>query len=868
MKPMYIFGKWVEVKEISTDFMIEVCEQAETRKKSIADFPFHKIWKLLKALSQKWQDPNYDRRQRMQKVLPKETGFSGPMISLALEELANELHPDGLKTKVKTEFAGIPRGIDAKVEPESGRLLRWHPLGSVLHVLSGNVFLTGVGSFLEGLLTGNVSILKMSSGETVFMPEFIESLQEVERECNLEPIVSQSIALIHFPKQAKEVIEVFQKNCAGIVVWGGEAAVATYRNGLPARCRMVVFGPKLSLGWITASGIATQPLSQTAEAIADELAIWDQNACTAPQVLFVEGRKNAEALVPFLHKAMQDKAQQLPQGSLDPNTAAEIQKLRAVNEMAAIRENTTVVHSSGDLAFTLYLTDDPTLETSPLNRTLKIVALEAREDLLKQIAALQAYVQTVGLLSSDTEFAQLSYELGELGVLRIMELGKMSGGAVDDPHDGAYDLPQLMNLVVSRKKQKEPGRSFSYLGKREQDQLIKQRICETLEIARQHPLYAESISVSTEDLTDWPILEKETFFHWSDKEFIGTGGSVTRSGGTTQKICYSYFDESDWQEMIAYGAEAYADLGFTASDRMANLFAAGGLYGSFLTFQECNEKLGLTSFPFTSSFSEVDDFITIWNKFRFNCAQGTPSAMVPFLRKVKESCPEFALEKIMYAGTPLSGADQAWLEEELGVELIASLIGTSEAGLIAYSSNQYPEGHFRMLPEYNYIEIVDSEGNPLPLGEKGDLAITALQKNSLPVVRFRIGDCGRIKRDKEGQLWLQYMGRSDSILCIGGMNLSRPEILNALSHLDISALQVVGSFNNEIERLGIYFESTQADLQAKVEKILLDQIPDMQLHLDAGYYQLEIKQFPVGGIPRNSVTGKLKEMIDNRILTS
>ena len=35
------------------------------------------------------------------------------------------------------------------------------------------VFLVGIGSLVEGLLTGNVTILKMSSGEKVFLPLLI-----------------------------------------------------------------------------------------------------------------------------------------------------------------------------------------------------------------------------------------------------------------------------------------------------------------------------------------------------------------------------------------------------------------------------------------------------------------------------------------------------------------------------------------------------------------------------------------------------------------------------------------------------------------------------------------------------------------------
>ena len=81
-----------------------------------------------------------------------------------------------LEKKLDRELRGVWPG-EWSLNSRTRTNLGWQPLGTVLHVLSGNVFLVGLGSLVEGLITGNVNILKMSSGEKIFLPKLIRIAQ-------------------------------------------------------------------------------------------------------------------------------------------------------------------------------------------------------------------------------------------------------------------------------------------------------------------------------------------------------------------------------------------------------------------------------------------------------------------------------------------------------------------------------------------------------------------------------------------------------------------------------------------------------------------------------------------------------------------
>jgi phenylacetate-CoA ligase len=600
----FLFGRWEMggpiTKELAREINIEAAKNRELAREMHLDL----VSQVFDSLRHKWHNPNYPRRKKMIEALPAYTGFSKEMIALGLDAIYSLFEPGPLREKLQNELRGIPLVNNYEFRPSSHTALKWQPIGSVFHVLSGNVFLVGPSSLIEGVLTRNVSLLKMSSQETVFLPEFIESLLESEDELGLKGLISKSLAVFEFASHQTDVIEEFKKHVDGIVIWGGESAVQAYRNELPARTRAIVFGPKLSVGLVLKSGIDSLGLDDCADQLASELAIWDQNACTAPQICFVEGYDAAEKLVHALPKFFEKWQKKIPAGGLDSNQAAEIRKLRSIFEIAKGRTNKLLLESRANFDWTVMLDTEIEIDPSPLHRTIKIIPFEKLDDVLSKIGQLRAYIQSVGLWASKLEFFDLANSLGERGVLRIVNLGEMSGGGVDDPHDGAYDLPQMLNLVVHRVRQPNE-RIFNSLPQIEKKNIIDGRLRDMIAIARTKSVYKDVLPSrpvqTTEDLKYCKVMTRAdldyVFSHQITEESKMAGGFVTRSGGSTGVPKFSYFNKQDWEQMLESASEVFRSCGFTSEDRVANCMGAGDLYGGLFHFLMFSIDLELQRFP-------------------------------------------------------------------------------------------------------------------------------------------------------------------------------------------------------------------------------------------------------------------------------
>lgn len=879
MKTRYFFGEWKDGNQALTAADVTaLCAEGRKRARELADYPMDKILRVMSKVSRKWADPSYPPRVALEKELPAETSFSKEMIALGMKELCWTMDPEILGKKVETELGGIAREGDFTYDFRTGTSLSWSPLGVVLHILSGNVFLVGAGSLVEGLLTGNVTILKMSSGERIFLPKLIESIVE----CDDDGVVARSIALVDYRSSDHEVIAEFKRQVDGLVVWGGEDAVKAYRNDLPARTRLVVFGPKLSLGVVTRGGVAHHGIETVAQRLAFEVAIWDQNACTAPQLVYVQGKESAAALVDATAGALAAQAETLPAGEADMNTAVEIQKWRTTHEIAEARGEGKLRESRGSVDWTVVLDRNDAIDPSPLHRTIRVVAFEDVAELAAPFEAVRGYVQTVGIAAAPSEAMELANRFSALGALRILELGQMSGGEVDDPHDGAYDLPQLVNVNVTRLAlPRKDMRPFDVLSETARRRIVDEKLRVLLDHAAKSPFYADRLRQAkidgVADLPKIPILTRAEMEANMPPQSRGlatlseiAGGYVTRSGGSTGEPKFSVYDGRDWEEMISHAVDVFRAMGFERGDRVANCMLAGDLYGSFVSFDHINSRLGLTTFAFAGK-AEPEIFLKMCKQFRINAIQAIPSTLMPIVKAAKKLDPSLTLEKVMFAGQALQNSDREWLRDVLGVKRIASVIGANDGGQFAFQCEHMSGRLHHTVDDFNWVEIVDERGNPVPDGEAGRIMITSLRKHAFPLIRYEIGDAGRIIENRcpcgRGGRVIEYLGRSDDAICVALLNLRYRDFAAALEKFGYSALQLAARNEGGVDSLHVRLEIDGGDaaLGEKIRSTIVSEIPKIDENLELGTLaRVSVEVHPLGALPRNHRTGKIKALVDER----
>ncbi len=876
-KIRYAFGEWLDSsKPLTTDDVASLCRRADAQRESIREYPQDKILRVLEKVGKLWADPAYPKRVQLEATLPEATGFSPEMIRLGMEEVVWVLSPEVLRKKVSAELKGLTSAGGPSYRHARRTQLRWSPLGVVMHVLSGNVFLVGIGSLVEGLLTGNVTILKMSSGEKLFLPRLMESLLE----CDEEGVVAKSVALIDYPSSAKDVLEEFKARVDGIVVWGGEDAVRAYRDGLGAGKKLIVFGPKLSLSIVTKAGLAASGADKVAEKMAWEMSIWDQNACTAPQQCYVEGIEAALSVAEALPKALDAQLAKLPAGPVDANVAVEIQKWRGVAEVAEAKGEGLLRATAKNVDWTVIVDKKTAIEPSPLHRTIRIIPFTSVETILQEAEAVRGYLQTVGLVAASSEQGEWYRRLAAAGALKVGDLGAMSGGEVDDPHDGAYDLPQLGHFVVGRFAETAIY-PVDAMTEKEFRGEVDAQLRVLLDEAKKSPFYGKRLEgVKIDGVADLPKIpaltrvEMETNMPpqgtgLATKASI-TGGYVSRSGGSTGEPKFSLYDGHDWEQMISGAVRVLRAAGMEAGDRVANFMLAGDLYGSFVSFDHINCRLGATTFAF-ANYMDAAVFAKVWRQFNINAIQAIPARLVKLLREAKEIEPSMQIEKVIYAGTPMSVSDRVWLKEVMGVKRISSVIGANDGGQIAFQCEHLAGFEHHTVDDFNWIELVNDEGMPVAHGEPGRILITSLRKYAFPLIRYEIGDaakfvdkkcpCGRRNRI------IEYLGRADDQICVGLLNLPYRDVIHGLDAFPVSAMQLAvreGQRGEEIV-LRVETEKPGPELENQMRQAVLHNVKKIALELEQGMLaQLYVETYPIASLPRSGRSGKLKTILDER----
>lgn len=110
-------------------------------------------------------------------------------------------------------------------------------------------------------------------------------------------------------------------------------------------------------------------------------------------------------------------------------------------------ENRGLIGNADSAWSVAFVDDTEDLSPSGLNRTIKIVAVDALADIVPRIAPYKALLQTVGIAAPPAELYALSTALGIAGVTRISAIGHMTAPEAGWHHDGRFNLLDLVSIT-------------------------------------------------------------------------------------------------------------------------------------------------------------------------------------------------------------------------------------------------------------------------------------------------------------------------------------------------------------------------------------------------------------------------------------
>ena len=346
------------------------------------------------------------------------------------------LRRDYLEFKVRTEL-GADFSADRVTNPPQGlaplRVLT-RPLGVLLHIAAGNADGLPAFSVAEGLVTGNINLLKLPQADNGLSVAIIEALLKIE------PNLADYLYVFDTPSSDLAAMKRMADLSDGIVVWGGETAVAAVRRFAHPGTKLIEWGHRLSFAYL--SGDASR---QALADLAEHIISTRQLLCSSCQVIYLntadmdQVRSFCDRFYPVLEA---EARRHLPKTM---GAAAALTLRSRTDRLEALLDG------HGDKPWhsvlcSLIAKEDSALELSPMLGNVLVKPLP-RERILEILREKKQYLQTVGLCCPPEDREDLTQLLIRAGVTRITTLRNMSASLPGEAHDGEYPLRRYLRTV-------------------------------------------------------------------------------------------------------------------------------------------------------------------------------------------------------------------------------------------------------------------------------------------------------------------------------------------------------------------------------------------------------------------------------------
>ncbi|MGH7288135.1 MAG: acyl-CoA reductase, partial [Myxococcota bacterium] len=257
--------------------------------------------------------------------------------------------------------------------------------------------------------------------------------------------LAAALEVISFPsRDAAAMGALLSADC--VVAFGSDQTIAAVAARVTPVQRLVPHGHRLSVAVLGGAALAGAALEAAADALALDVALWDQQGCLSPLALYVLGEERVPAsLFGRLALAFERAAQRLPRGRIDAQVAAALAGARETAELrAAAGEDVQVLTGA---AFMLVAETDASFRGSPLHRFLHVHPVRSPEALLAALAPLGPHLAAVGVAGLGSLAGQLEPELAALGASRVCPLGTMQAPPLGWCHDQQGVLLPLARLA-------------------------------------------------------------------------------------------------------------------------------------------------------------------------------------------------------------------------------------------------------------------------------------------------------------------------------------------------------------------------------------------------------------------------------------
>jgi phenylacetate-CoA ligase len=401
-------------------------------------------------------------------------------------------------------------------------------------------------------------------------------------------------------------------------------------------------------------------------------------------------------------------------------------------------------------------------------------------------------------------------------------------------------------------------------------------------VARRIPFYQEKLAGlglkpqdvrSLRDLRRLPFTTREDLRATYPSGLLAVAREQTlrlhTSSGTTGKPKAIFFSARDVDNSATLMARCLVASGATRSDVLQNMMTYG-LFTGALVMHYGAEKVGMMVIPAGPGNTERQ--IMLMQDFGTTAIHITPSFAL-YLSDVLEKRgidPRRDLSlRLAYVGAePYTEQTRRKIEDALGVAVFNSY-GLSEMNGPGVGFECSARSGMHLWEDHFLIEIVDPlTGAPLPDGEYGELVLTTLAREAMPILRYRTRDitaiikgrcaCGRTHRRIQ-----RITGRADDMFIVRGVNIYPQQVERVLMGLPALGrnYQIV---LDGLDEMTVRVELSAQGFDGRLEHLVhLKQVAAEALRAEI-LLRPSVDLVPAGTLPVSE--GKAQRVIDRRKL--
>jgi len=402
-----------------------------------------RIWNTLDAAAREWRAaPLVGRIEGLATVL-REIGAAGPGKWLDALAATTRLSTAGVRAAWDVTFAPYDavalhrvlevEAVEAVVQNDATILPR-----RLVHVVAGNVIAATLSMLVRGWLLGAAQWLRPGAREPLFAVALADQLE------SRAPQLARTFAVSWWPHGDSVTEPGVLAGADVVTVQGDDAAVAALEARvarLAPHARVIGFGARWSMGLVARAA----QTADTAAALAADIALFDQQGCLSPAIIFAEEHAGLEAWCAQVAAALEERERSMPRGMLDPVTRSALRSWREAMRLGvALGQVQRLWESAGTSAWAVALMSGCRFEPGPLDRHVPVVPFATEAELHQALAESRPRLQGIALDLSGWEADRAAELLRWLAPTRSAPPGALQLAPPDWRQDHHAPLRSLL----------------------------------------------------------------------------------------------------------------------------------------------------------------------------------------------------------------------------------------------------------------------------------------------------------------------------------------------------------------------------------------------------------------------------------------